>query len=189
MKKLLIGLAVVVLLTVFYGVDTYNGFVGMQESIDESWGQVQVQYQRRYDLIPNLVETVKGVANFEQETYQAVTEARSAWAQSMQGSDREAQIAATQSVESALSRLLVSVENYPELKASQNFQTLQAQIEGTENRVAVARKDYNEMITPYNTRVRRIPSNIIAGMFGFEELEFFGANEGAENAPAVDFTN
>lgn len=189
MKKVFLGLVAVLILAGFWVSTTHNSLVGMEESIDEAWGQVQVQYQRRYDLIPNLVETVKGVANFEKETYQAVTEARSAWAGSMKTNDRSAQIEATQNVESALARLLVTVENYPNLKAQVNFSTLQAQIEGTENRVSVARKDYNERITPFNTKVRRFPTLLIAGMLGFDELDFFGSDEGADKAPAVNFDN
>jgi LemA protein len=189
MKKILLGLIAIIFVTGFWVSGTYNGLVTMEEKIDEAWGQVQVQYQRRYDLIPNLVETVKGVANFEKETYQAVTEARSAWADSMKTSDRPAQIEATQNVESALARLLVTVENYPNLKAQVNFGTLQAQIEGTENRVSVARKDYNERITPFNTKVRRFPALLIAGLLGFDELDFFGSDEGADSAPAVNFDN
>lgn len=189
MKKVLIGLLAVVILAGFWVTNTHNSLVTMDTQIQESWGQIQVQYQRRYDLIPNLVETVKGVANFEKETYEAVTAARSAWADSMKTSDRSAQIEATQNVESALARLLVTVENYPNLKAQANFSTLQAQIEGTENRVSVARKDYNERITPYNTKVRRFPTLLIAGFLGFDELDFFGSDEAADEAPAVDFSN
>jgi len=186
MKKT-IGLIAVVGLAIMWGVGHYNGFVTMETEIDEAWGQVQVQYQRRYDLIPNLVETVKGVANFEKETYEAVTEARSAWAQAQQGGSQAEQIEATQNVESALARLLVTVENYPQLRANENFTALQAQIEGTENRVAVSRQDYNEMITPYNKKVRTIPSNLIALIAGFDQKEFFEGNQGSENAPDVNF--
>lgn len=189
MKKVLLGLGAVIVLAAFWVMSTYNGLVVMDTKIDEAWGQVQVQYQRRYDLIPNLVETVKGVANFEKETYESVTKARSAWAETMKTGDRDAQIAATTGVESALARLLVTVENYPNLKASENFSTLQAQIEGTENRVSVARKDYNETITPYNAKVRRFPTLVIARLLGFNELDFFGSDQGAEDAPAVDFAN
>ncbi len=189
MKKVFIGLLAVLVLGGFWVGSTHNSLVGMEENIDEAWGQIQVQYQRRFDLIPNLVETVKGVANFEKETYEAVTAARSAWANSMKSDDRPAQIEATQNVESALARLLVTVENYPNLKAQANFSTLQTQIEGTENRVSVARKDYNERITPFNIKVRRFPTLLIAGILGFDELDFFGSDQGAEKAPAVNFDN
>lgn len=187
MKKFLIGSAAVVVLLVVWVVSSYNGLVSMDVKIEEAWSQVQVQYQRRFDLIPNLVETVRGVADFERSTYEAVTEARSAWAQALQDGSRSEQIEATSNVESALSRLLVTVENYPQLRAQENFSTLQAQIEGTENRVAVSRRDYNQTVTPYNTRVRTFPTVLIAALLGFEAEPFFDADEGAESAPAVDF--
>src|SRR5690606_24691268 len=133
MKKGLLALLALIVLGGFWLASVYNSLVSAELSVDESWSQVQVQYQRRFDLIPNLVETVKGVADFERSTYEAVTAARSAWAQSLQSGTRTEQIAATNAVDSALSRLLVTVENYPQLKAQENFSTLQAQIEGTEN--------------------------------------------------------
>lgn len=185
-KGLLAVLAVLVVLGVWV-VGSYNSLVSLDVGIDTAWSQVQVQYQRRFDVIPNLVETVKGVANFEQSTYVAVTEARSAWAKSMQSGTRTEQIAATGQVESALSRLLVSVENYPQLKANENFSTLQAQIEGTENRVTVARKDFNDAVRPYNEKVRRFPGMIVARLFGFDVEPFFDSQEGAESAPKVNF--
>jgi len=185
-KGWLIALAVVAVIG-FWGVGTYNSLVSMNVGIDTSWSQVQVQYQRRFDLIPNLVETVKGVANFEKSTYVAVTEARSAWAKAMQSGTRSEQIAATDNVQSALSRLLVTVENYPQLKANENFKELQAQIEGTENRVSVARKDFNESIQPYNIKIQTFPSSLVARLFGFEKGAFFGSQAGAESAPKVNF--
>lgn len=190
MKKLLIIFAVVgiVGLGIFSWVtSTYNSLVQMDVAIDESWSQVNVAYERRFDLIPNLVETVKGVADFEQETYVAVTEARSAWAKASSDGTRAEQIAATGVVESALSRLLVTVENYPQLRANENFSTLQAQLEGTENRIATARRDFNTTVTPYNTKIRTFPAVLIAGWLGFEQETFFESSEGAETAPRVDF--
>lgn len=187
MNKFLIGLGVFALLVIVWGVSIYNNLVTMDVKIDESWSQVEVQYQRRFDVIPNLVETVKGVANFESSTYIAVSEARSAWTQALKTGTRSEQIAATGNVESSLARLLVSVENYPQLKANENFQTLQAQIEGTENRVATARRDFNTAVTPYNTTIRRFPASFIARMFGFEHESFFESAAGSETAPAVNF--
>jgi len=162
----------------------YNGLVTAQESVVASWAQVETQYQRRVDLVPNLVNTVKGAADFEQETFTAITEARSRWQTAPTRSD---QIAAAGQMESALSRLLVSVENYPQLQATQAFRDLMTQLEGTENRIGTARRDYNEEVRAYNVRVKRFPGNLLAGAFGFDAEEFFEATEGAENAPTVDF--
>lgn len=187
MKKGLLAVLAVVVLAGIWIVGGYNSLVSADLSVEESWAQVQVQYQRRFDVIPNLVETVKGAANFERSTYEAVTAARSAWAQALQTGTREEQIAATNQVDSALSRLLVTVENYPQLRAQENFSTLQAQIEGTENRVATARRDFNAAARVYNEKVRRVPTNMIAALFGFEQEPFFESTEGANNAPQVDF--
>jgi LemA protein len=187
MNKFLIGVGIFLLLIIFWGVSSYNSLVSMDVKIDESWSQVEVQYQRRFDVIPNLVETVKGVADFEQSTYLAVTEARAAWAQALKSGSRADQINATGNVESSLARLLVSVEAYPQLKANENFQTLQAQIEGTENRVAVARRDFNITVTPFNATIRRFPASIIANLFGFEKQAFFESEAGSEAAPKVNF--
>lgn len=187
MKKFLIGLLIVLGLVGAWAVESYNNLVTLDIAVDESWSQVEVQYQRRFDLIPNLVETVKGVAGFEKETYTAVTEARSAWAQAKENGNRDAQVAAGSSFDSALSRLLVTVENYPQLKANENFSALQAQIEGTENRVGVARRDFNQAVSPYNTQVRTFPTMLFAKLFGFDEQVFFESKEGSENAPEVKF--
>ncbi|MEK7563861.1 MAG: LemA family protein, partial [Patescibacteria group bacterium] len=162
----------------------YNGLVTAQESVVSSWAQVETQYQRRVDLVPNLVNTVKGAADFEQETFTAITEARSRW---QTAPTRNDQIAAAGQMESALSRLLVSVENYPQLQATQAFRDLMTQLEGTENRIGTARRDYNESVRAYNVRVKRFPGNLLASAFGFDAEEFFEAVEGAENAPTVDF--
>ncbi|MEK7122766.1 MAG: LemA family protein [Patescibacteria group bacterium] len=162
----------------------YNGLVTAQESVVASWAQVETQYQRRVDLVPNLVNTVKGAADFEQETFTAITEARSRW---QTAPTRNDQIAAAGQMESALSRLLVSVENYPQLQATQAFRDLMTQLEGTENRIGTARRDYNEEVRGYNVRVKRFPGNLLAAAFGFDAEEFFEATEGAENAPVVDF--
>lgn len=171
----------------------YNSMVEKDESIAEKWSQVETQYQRRADLIPNLVNTVKGYADFEQETITQVIEAR-AKATSMQiNADNltPENIAAFQQTQgqlsSALSRLLVSVERYPELKANQNFLDLQAQLEGTENRIAVARRRFNETVKDYNTYIRQFPRNLYAGMFDFEKKAYFKSEEDADKAPEVSF--
>lgn len=178
---IIVGIAVLFGLWLWSG---YNGLVTSAESVDASWAQVETQYQRRVDLIPNLVNTVKGAADFEQETFTAITEARSRWQTAPTRGD---QIAAAGQMESALARLLVSVENYPQLQATQAFRDLMTQLEGTENRIGTARRDYNEEVRSYNVRVKRFPGNVLAGLFGYDAEEFFEAAEGAENAPTVDF--
>jgi len=178
---IILGIAAVFVLWLWSG---YNGLISGRESVTASWAQVETQYQRRVDLVPNLVSTVKGAADFEQETFTAITEARSRWQTAPSRNDR---IAAAGEMESALSRLLVSVENYPQLQATQAFRDLMTQLEGTENRIGTARRDYNEAVRSYNLHVKRFPSNILAGIFGFDEEQFFEAAEGAENAPTVDF--
>lgn len=178
---IILGIAAVFVLWLWSG---YNGLISGRESVTASWAQVETQYQRRVDLVPNLVSTVKGAADFEQETFTAITEARSRWQTAPSRNDR---IAAAGEMESALSRLLVSVENYPQLQATQAFRDLMTQLEGTENRIGTARRDYNEAVRSYNLHVKRFPSNILAGIFGFDEEQFFEAAEGAENAPKVEF--
>ncbi len=185
MSWFLIGGAAILILWL---VSSYNGLVSSKGLVEQEWAQVETQYQRRIDLIPNLVSTVKGAASFEQETFKAVTEARSAWAQSKSIADRTGQIQAAGQLDSALSRLLVTVEAYPQLQATQAFRDLMTQLEGTENRVATARKDYNEAVVAYNVRTRRFPGLLAAKLFGFEPETTFDAAPGAENAPAVDFT-
>ena len=172
---------------------TYNGFVVKEEAVKTAWSKVETQYQRRADLIPNLVNTVKGYAAHESATLQGVVEAR-AKATSMTLSvdhmtpeSLEAYQQAQSEVRSALGRLLAVAENYPDLKANQNFLELQAQLEGTENRIAVARKDFNETAQAYNVAVRRFPANIVAGIFGFRQKPYFEAAAGAETAPRVEF--
>lgn len=173
----------------FWLMSVYNGLVTKDGEVQNAWAQVETEYQRRSDLVPQLVSTVQGAAEFEQETFTEVTEARSAWAETASDPNAtiEEQMAATNAFDSALSRLLVTVEAYPELNATENFQTLQSQLEGGENRIAVARKDFNEVATTFNVAVRRFPTNIIAGMFGFEQYPLFESDEGAEDAPEVDF--
>ena len=193
MKKSTIIIIAVAVLAVVWGITGYNGLVGMDEGVQTKWADVETQYQRRADLIPNLVNTVKGYAAHESETLAAVVEARAkATSVNIDPSNMSAeQIAnfqkAQDGVSSALGRLLVTVEKYPDLKANENFRELQSQLEGTENRISVARRDYNEAARKYNTTLRSFPKNILAGMFGFEKKAYFEAQEGSEQAPAVQF--
>lgn len=186
-SPLLLGLIALVVLLGLWIFSAYNRMVTGSETLANSWNQVETQYQRRFDLIPNLVETVKGEANFEQDTLTAVTQARTNWLGAQQSGDLNAQVAATNQAESALARLLVTVESYPTLKATQGFENFMVQLEGTENRIAVARKDYNDAVYSYNLIVKRFPGNIAAMLFGFEPALGFDAAAGSENAPAVDF--
>jgi LemA protein len=180
------GIAVVLGVVVFLWIaSSYNGFISARGGVDNAWSQVQTQYQRRFDLVPNLVSTVKGAAKFEQSTLTAVTEARTKWMDS--GADRGQQIAAAEQFDSALSRLLVTVEAYPQLQATQAFRDLMTQLEGTENRISVARKDFNDAVLSFNVRVQRFPSMILARLFGFTAEPYFEAQEDAKTAPKVDF--
>ncbi len=171
----------------------YNTMVEKQEAVTAQWAQVENVYQRRADLIPNLVSTVKGYADFEQETLTAVIDARAkATSVNIDPSKLDASSiqnfqAAQDGLSSALSKLMVVVERYPDLKANQNFLELQSQLEGTENRIAVERKKFNDTARDYNTYVRKFPNNMIAGMFDFEKMDYFEADEGAEKAPKVEF--
>lgn len=192
MKKTWIWIAVVAVIAIFFYV-TYNGFVNREEGLNKAWANVETQYQRRADLIPNLVNTVKGYASHETQTLESVTEARAkATAINLSVEDLTPEsLAAYQQaqgeVRSALGRLLAVSESYPDLKANQNFLELQAQLEGTENRIAVARKQFNETAQAYNVAVRRFPANIVAKLFGFEQKPYFEAAEGSQNAPQVQF--
>lgn len=180
-----LGIAVIL---VIWLVGSYNGFISARAYVGNQWSQVETQYQRRMDLVPNLVSTVKGAAAFESETFKAVTEARSAWAQAKTIADRGGQIVAAGQFDSALSRLLVTVEAYPQLQATQAFRDLMTQLEGTENRIAVARRDYNNAVMAFNVKVQRFPGLLAARLFGFTAEKAFEAEPGSENAPAVDFT-
>ena len=191
MKKW-IWIGVVAVVAIFFYV-TYNGFVNKVEGVNAAWSNVETQYQRRSDLIPNLVNTVKGYAAHESQTLGEVTEAR-AKATSINLSageltpERLAQFQQAQAdVRSALGRLIAVAESYPDLKANQNFIELQSQLEGTENRIAVARKDFNDAARKYNVAVRRFPSNLVAALFGFDQKPYFEAAEGTETAPQVEF--
>lgn len=193
MKKGTIILLGVLLALVIWGVSAYNGLVSKEESVNEKWGAVQTVYQRRADLIPNLVSTVKGYAEHEQSTLQEVTAARSrATSINIDPSTAtpeqiEAWMAAQQELSSALGRLIAVSENYPDLKANQNFLSLQSQLEGTENRISVERQRYNEAVKEYNVSVRRFPNSIFASIFGFDKKPMFEAQAGAEVAPVVAF--
>lgn len=178
--------AIVILVLLVGGVYffTYNGLVSAQEGVDAQWYQVENQYQRRADLIPNLVDTVKGYAAHEEKVFTEVTKYRSQWSAA---ATQEEKMAAAEGMDSAISNLLVVVENYPQLKASENFLALQAQLEGTENRIAVERMRYNEKVRDYNTMLKRMPSSFVAGMSGFESKKYFEAEKGAQDVPDVNF--
>lgn len=191
---IIIVIAVVIIGAIMWGTGIYNNLVGLEEGVTGSWSQVENQYQRRADLIPNLVNTVKGVADFEKETYTAVTEARAKVNQINMTSDMLSDPnafsqfqSAQDGLGSALSRLLVTVENYPQLKANENFMQLQAQLEGTENRISVERKKFNEVVQNYNTTIRQFPGSIIAGFTGFSQKQYFKAVAGSDQAPKVEF--
>ena len=186
-----IVLAVIIMYSSFKG--SYNSMVSMDEGVTAQWAQVENVYQRRADLIPNLVSTVKGYADFEKETLQGVIEARSkATSVTIDPSNLNPQSiqqfqAAQDGLSSALSRLMVVVERYPDLKANQNFLELQTQLERTENRIAVERRSFNTSAQGYNTYIRQFPKNLLASMFGFEKKAYFSSDEGAQNAPKVEF--
>lgn len=196
MKKtwIILGVILVVILIIYSSVKgTYNSMVTMDEAVAASWAQVENVYQRRADLIPNLVNTVKGYAAHEQETLQAVIEARSkATSVTIDPTNMDSQAleqfqSAQDGLSSALSRLMVVVEQYPDLKANQNFLDLQAQLEGTENRIAVERRKFNDSARAFNTYIRKFPKNIYASLFNFETKAYFEAEKGAEKAPEVSF--
>ena len=192
MKRSYIIIAVLVLLVIMLG-GCYNGMNQARVEVDNQWAAVQSSYQRRMDLIPNLVATVKGVANFEQTTLTQVIEARAkATSLNVNASDltqeKMQQIQQSQGqISSALGRLLVVSEQYPQLKATENFRDLQTQLEGTENRIKVSRDNFNEAVKNYNIKVTNFPGNLMAGMFGFKQRPMFQADQGAQNAPKVQF--
>ena len=193
MKRNTIIIIAAIVAIVGYCMSSYNTLVGQDEAVGTAWSNVENQYQRRVDLIPNLVNTVKGYASHEKETFEAVVSARAKATQTTVDIDdlTPEKIAAYQKAQgelgSALGRLLAITDNYPELKANENFKELQAQLEGTENRISTERHKFNEVAKTYNTSIRRFPKNIIASMFGFEKRPYFEAQEGAEKAPEVKF--
>jgi LemA protein len=178
-------LVLIILIPALYLKGTYNSLVTMDEGVKAAWAQVENQLQRRYDLIPNYVETVKGYAQHEKDVFVKVTEARSRVGSAGNVNEK---IQANNQLSSALGRLLVVVERYPDLKANENFIRLQDELAGTENRIAVERRRYNETVRVYNTRLRSFPTNIIAGMFGFEKATFFQVPKERQEAPKVKFT-
>lgn len=187
MRLLLITLGIVVVIALGIGLylrGTYNGFVEREQSVDAQWAQVESQYQRRFDLIPNLVESVKGIFEQEREVFGRLADARTRYAGAVTPDQRAD---AATGVESALARLLVIMENYPQLTSQQNVRQLMDELAGTENRIAVERGRFNERVLGYNNQVRRFPSNLVAGMFGFEQRAYFRAAAGADSAPPVRF--
>lgn len=193
MSKTLIVVVVIALILGMFGCSSYNGLVEKDAAVQEKWSQVQTQYQRRADLIPNIVNTVKGAADFEKSTLTAVIQARSKASSINLSADQltpeniQKFQAAQDQLSGSLSRLLAVAEAYPNLKANQNFLELQAQLEGTENRIAVARNDFNGAVKTYNVSVRSFPNNIFAGIFGFPVKGFFEASQAAQSAPTVKF--
>ncbi|MBG9692592.1 LemA family protein [Lysinibacillus sp. fkY74-1] len=188
MKKWFGPIGIIVLMLIVFAlvlIPKYNSLVAAEENVDSKWAQVENQLQRRYDLIPNLVESVKGYTNHEQQVIADITNAR---AQMGNANSPAQQAVANDTLTGALSRLLVVVENYPNLKADANFRQLMDELAGTENRLAVAREDYNNEVQQFNKHVKRFPGNLMAGMFGFEQKEYFKATAGAEQAPAIDFS-
>lgn len=183
-KKILIGVIAIVVVLCAYVFTTYNSLVKLSIDTDTQWKQVEVGYQRRFDLIPNLVESVKGIMKQETSVFTAIADARTKYAGA---STPDAKAQAAGQVESALGRLLVITENYPQLKSSDTVQTLMSQLEGTENRISVERSRFNESARLYNLKVKQVPSSIIASMFGFEEKAYFEAIAGSEVAPKVQF--
>lgn len=180
----LLGLVALAIVFGLWAVGGYNSLVTGHQNVETAWAAVETQYQRRFDLIPNVINTVKGSAQFEQQTLTDVTAARTQW---QNGTTLESRVEAAGKLDSAIGRLMVTVEAYPQLKSTEAFRDLITELEGTENRVAVARLDYNNSVRNYNLTVRRFPGMVLAAIFGFEAEPGFEASEGAENAPAVDF--
>jgi len=178
----------------FWAKSTYNGMVDQEVAVEQQWAQVRNVYQRRMDLIPNLVETVKGAANFEKGTLTEIADARSRIGQLNVNENTfkdpkalDNFLASQDKLNGAIGRLMAQVENYPDLKATQNFQSLSVSLEGSENRIAVERKKFNEAAGVYNTTIRRFPANLFAGIFGFEKIDFYEGDKGNEKAPTVKF--
>jgi len=180
----LLGFLIVIAVIAVIYIGIYNSLVSLDVKTQTAWANVESQYQRRYDLIPNLVNTAKGYMEFEKGLLTEITELRSQWGSAVTPSEK---MDASASLESAIGRLIVVVENYPELKAVENFKTLMVQLEGTENRIAVARNDYNGVVREFNTALRVFPSNMIANMMGMKPKLFFESKEGAQDVPIVEF--
>lgn len=194
MKKYLVpGIFGLLVLILFGGgCSSYNGLIGYEETVDGEWANVETQYQRRFDLIPNLVEVVKGYADFEKSTIIGVTEARAAAMGAMRSAGESGDLgefqAANKNLGVAMGRFFGYTENYPELKANQNFLELQSQLEGTENRIAVARERFNDAVKTYNMKIKQIPGRFFAGMLGFEQRDYFQSADGSDVAPSVNFS-
>ena len=192
-KSSVLILGIIVLVVVLWGVKAYNNMVSQEEGVSTAWANVESQYQRRADLIPNLVNTVKGYAAHESETLQAVVNARTKAtsinidAENMTAEQLQEYQKAQSEVGGALGRLIAVAESYPDLKANQNFLELQAQLEGTENRIAVERKNFNEAAKKFNTYIRKFPQSLLSGVFGFDKKPYFEAEEGSQKAPTVQF--
>jgi LemA protein len=183
----LVIVAGVILISLFMAIGTYNSLVTKEEAAKTAWSQVENQYQRRFDLIPNLVETVKGFAKQEREVLTEVTRLRSQWGEARTAGNISQAQQAARGLDAALSRLLLVVERYPDLKSNQNFLKLQDQLEGTENRISVERRRYNLAVKEFNVTLRRFPNNLLASVFGFSRMELFEAEAGAARAPKVKF--
>ena len=187
-----VALAVIVgiaLICILYSISTKNSFISMREDINKQQANVEVALQRRADLIPNLVATVKGYATHEEKVFTEIAQARSKLAGSINSGNLSEISAANDELSSALSRLLVLKESYPELKANENFIALQDELAGTENRIAIARRDYNDLVSKYNTKIQKFPASIIANSNGFEKVDYFKSQEGSNIAPSVDLSN
>ena len=182
-KPRLIALGIAAVLLIALGA-SYNGLLRSKEKLDNTWAQVEAQYQRRFDLIPNLQATVTGAAEFERTTFTQVAEARTKWLSA--GSQTE-KVQAINTFDSALARLLVTVESYPQLQATEAFQNFMVQLEGTENRIAISRKDYNDQVEVYNVYIRTFPRNLLASVFGYDTAPYFNSAADADTAPVVDF--
>lgn len=185
--KWLIGFGIplaVILIIVMWYIGAYNSLIRLNEEVNNKWSQVETQYQRRVDLIPNLVATVKGAGNFESSTLEEITRLRSQW---QSAPNIEQKVATANQLESALSKLLVVAENYPQLKATQNYLALQDELSNTENKVAVERGRYNEAVRNFNARIKTFPSSIVANKLGYTDKAYFKSKEGAQNAPEVKF--
>lgn len=186
-KKVWIGIGVVALLIVLWLVTGYNGLVKTSLGVDNAWADVEAQYQRRFDLIPRLLETVKGYKAYEEKVFVEITQMRSQWQSAKQVGDVDSQLSAARGLDGAIGRLLAVAENYPDLKASQSFHDFMIALEGTENRVAASRINYNGAVKEYNIKTRTFPSNIIASWFSFSQRKSFEASPGASTAPEVKF--
>lgn len=184
MKKIIVVVLIVIVALALYGWSVYNKMVTANEAVTNQWAQVETQYQRRFDLIPNLVESVKGAMQQEEKIFGDLADARTKYADAATINEK---VEAATGVENALGRLLVIMENYPQLKSVDTVQTLMAQLEGTENRINVERKRYNDVTRDFNVMIKRIPANLFASWFGFTEKKYFEAAQGAENTPAVKF--